>query len=429
VISLKKLLRKISIIIISICFITGCKSKDTTIKPVRKYMEAFGTMITFTMYDSKEINKVFPKLENYLENLYFLLDREHLYDNLNNLATINQNYGNGQEIVVDSLLIEALELSVELMKLTDGYFNIGIGALADTYKYYYYYDENNRWTEAERFSSFGIVQDDPSEEQIEEALSCTPTIDDLDNMLIINKESNSVIFNKISTCTDKIVSLSMGAIGKGFAVEKARNYVSTLTDKVFFINAGSSSMVTKGINPIKDRDTWNIDIQAPYPYSNFLSSDYSYQVGIKGDLAISTSGDTEQFYFISSGKDENDKDIIVKDEYGIELKRHHIINPKSGKPENYWNVITFISSSRADILDALTTASYSISSIEEIQTLISKIENRYNITIDYALQRAKTDKNENLYVSSYISESLQDKLLWFKDYLVIENKKEVDINE
>lgn len=426
---MKKLLNKISVLVISICMVTGCKSKDTTIKPIRKYMEAFGTMITFTMYDSDEIKKVFPKLEKYVENLYFLLDREHLYKDLNNLATINQNYGNEQEIEVDPILIEALELSIELMKLTDGYFNIGIGALADTYKYYYYYDENNKKIEAERFSSFGMVKDDPSSEITSEALSCTPTVSDLDNMLIIDKENNTVKFNKIDSCIDKRVSLSMGAIGKGFAMEKAKEYVSTLTDKVFFINAGSSSMVTKGINPLKDRDTWNVDIQAPYPYSNFLSSDYSYQVGIKGDLAISTSGDTEQFYFISSGKDENDKDIIVKDEYGIELKRHHIINPKSGKPENYWNVITFISSSRADILDALTTASYSISSIEEIQTLISKIENRYNITIDYALQRAKTDENDNLYVSSYISESLQDKLNWYKDYVVIENKKEVDENE
>lgn len=420
---MKKFFNKLTIILISTCLICGCKSKETTIKPVKKYMEAFGTMITFTMYDQKEIKKVFPKLQDYLENIYFLLDREHLYEGMNNLATINQSYGTGQKVVADELLIEALELSIELMKLTNGYFNIGIGALSDTYQYYYYY-EDNQLIEGDRFSSFGLVKEDPSSELINKALSCTPTIEDLDNMLVIDKQNNTVVFNKINSCVNNTVVLSMGAIGKGYAIEKAKSFVSSLTDKVFFINAGSSSMVTRGINPLKERDTWNIEIQSPYPYTNFLSSAYSYQIGIKGDLAISTSGDTEKFYFISEGKDEYDEDIIVKDEYGINLKRHHIINPLSGKPENYWNVITFISSSRADILDALTTASYSISSIEEIENLIDIIEERYNITIDYALQRAKTNLENQLYVSSYMSYSLQEKMNWLENYVIIENKKE-----
>ncbi len=420
---MKKFFNKLNTLFISLCLICGCSSKNETIKPIRKYMEAFGTMITFTMYDNKEIKKIFPKLEKYLENIYFLLDREHLYNDLNNLATINQNYGNGQEIIVDELLIEALELSIELMKLTNGYFNIGIGALSDTYQYYYYY-EDNQLIESDRFSSFGLVREDPSTTQVEKALSCTPKVEDLDKMLVINKSNNSVIFNKIDSCKDNNVVLSMGAIGKGFAIEKAKEYVSSLTNKVFFINAGSSSMVTRGTNPLKERNTWNIEIQSPYPYTNFLSTAYSYQIGVEGDLAISTSGDTEKFYYLSSGKDDDGNDIIVKDEYGINLKRHHIINPLSGKPENYWNVITFISSSRADVLDALTTASYSIGSIEEIITLIERIENYYHISIDYALQRAKTSTENQLYVSSYMSEGLQERMNWFKDYVIIENKKE-----
>ena len=65
------------------------------------------------------------KVEEYLKKTYYLLDKEMFYNGVINLATINSKYGSGEEIVVDSILYNALKLGVELTIITDGYFNIG----------------------------------------------------------------------------------------------------------------------------------------------------------------------------------------------------------------------------------------------------------------------------------------------------------------
>lgn len=418
------MIKRIICLCLSLFMLCSCfesKSNDNDeIVPVTRHVdeEIFGTDVSFTMYNSKSIKKIFPDVQRYLKKLYYLLDREHLYDEMNNLATININYGSGEEIVVDPLLYNALKLGVELTILTDGYFNIGAGALADTWQYYYYEEDGERY-EGDRFSKLGLVSEDPSEENIDAALACTPSVDDYSNMLVFNDDTYGITFNAISSCT-RGVMLTLGALGKGYAIEKTKEYVATLTDEVVFINAGSSSIVTSGINPLKERDTWNVALQSPYPFSFRSNTQYSLNIGVLGSMAISTSGDTEKYYFLDDGNDG-----YIVDEYGVTLKRHHIINPKTGYPMNYWNVITFVSSTRADILDALTTATYSLSSIEEVNDLIDVISEHYNIEIGYVLQRAKKNNDtDEYYVSTFISEDIQDDLISYKTYVVIENKKE-----
>jgi len=425
VILVKKLLKKLLYICLGTSVLIGCgnkKDKDDSITPVTKHVneEIFGTDVSFTMYNKSEIKKIFPDVQEYLKKLHYLLDRESLYAGVTNLASINQKYGSGEEIEVDPLLYDALKLGVELTKITDGSFNIGAGALSDTWEYYYFYDDNNVYREGERFSSYELTKEDPSVNMINAALACTPSVDDYDSLLVFNDDNYGITFNSLDGCSGGGVVLTLGALGKGYAVEKTKEYVKTLTDEIFFINAGSSSIVTNGTNPLEERDTWNVAIQSPYPFTKTFSTQYTFNVGFPSSMAISTSGDTEKFYFLDDGDNG-----YVKDQYGIPLKRHHIINPITGYPESYWNVLTFYSSTRADILDALTTAAYSIPTIEGIETLINNIEEEYNINIEYAIQRAKvnTENNES-YVSVWMSDYMQECLLTNKDYMVLENPKE-----
>ena len=422
---MKVTFKRLLYIFLSVTVLTGCsckKEEETGIIPQTKHVceEIFGTDVSFTMYNKKALKKVFPKVEEYLKKAYYLLDREMFYDGVINLATINSKYGSGEEIVVDPILYDALKLGVELSILTDGAFNIGAGALSDIWTYYYFYDESGEYREGERFSKYGFVKEDPSTSLINAALACTPTVEDYENMLVFNDSNYGITFNAIPTCSNNRDSLTLGALGKGYAIEKAKEYASTLTDEVFFINAGNSSIVTNGVNPLKERDTWNVSVQSPYPYTHGISTQYTFNVGFADSMAISTSGDTEKYYFLDDGNEG-----YVLDSYGLPLKRHHIINPKTGYPENYWNVLTFYSTTRADILDALTTAAYSIPTIEGIESLISAIENEYNISIDYAIQRGKknSDTNED-YVSVWMSEHMQDCIISQREYMILENKKE-----
>lgn len=421
---MKVTFKRLIYMLLCLVVVSGCsctkKEEDDGIVPYTKHVseEIFGTDVSFTMYNKKELKKIFPKVEEYLKKAYYLLDKEMFYNGVINLATINSKYGSGEEIVVDPILYNALKLGVELTLITDGYFNIGAGALSDIWEYYYFY-ENGELKEGERFSSYELTKEDPSTSIINAALACTPSVEDYETMLVFNDDNNGVTFNAIEGCSGAGVVLTLGALGKGYAIEIAKEYVQTLTDEVFFINAGNSSIVTNGQNPLVERDTWNVAIQSPYPYTRTFSTLYTFNVGFLGSMAISTSGDTEKFYFLDDGNEG-----YVLDEYGIPLKRHHIINPKTGYPENNWNVLTFYSSTRADILDALTTACYSIATIEEIELLISNIEEAYNIDIEYAIQRAKLNEEDKAYVSVWMSDYMQDCIISYKEYMVLENKKE-----
>ena len=121
---MKKMIKRIMCLSLSMFMLCACDGNkdDDKIIPVTRHVneEIFGTDVSFTMYKSSSIKKIFPQVQRYLKKLHYLLDRERLYDDINNLATINLNYGNGQEIVVDELLYDALKLGVELTELTNG---------------------------------------------------------------------------------------------------------------------------------------------------------------------------------------------------------------------------------------------------------------------------------------------------------------------
>lgn len=474
-------MKKILLKLISFCcvltLLVGCNSNTTKTKkgdPVSKWMEAFATNVQLLMYDEAELNKVSPKAKDYLNNIYHLLDKEESYEGLVNLKTINSLYGNENEIVVDEILYDALKLGVELTVLTDGNFNIGAGALADVWNYYYV-DIDGQLVKESRFSSLGFFHEDPTEYDIEGAMLCTPTAEELQNILVFNEQNSSIKFNKLDRCSGKVaiefetkyvvneikslinedlletldltgttneevvtaginyidgiistiddvtlkekaqgikatyttkvenrlqksVVLTLGALGKGYGIEKTKDYLTTITNKVFMLNAGSSSIVSSGGNP-KREGNWNISIrepsQAPYTPESLVFS-------MNGKIALSTSGDDEQFYY-HRDKDGN----IIYDEFGMKEKVHHIVNPNSGHPENNWNTITIIASTRADILDAITTACFSMSSIEDIQNMIEEVNELYDIDAQFIIQKAKKDVETNdVYVEVNVSEDV-----------------------
>ena len=135
-------------------------------------------------------------------------------------------------------------------------------------------------------------------------------------------EGNSISLKK------KGMSLNLGAIGKGFAVDQAIRELKKLGIKSGLINAGGD---LRAFGLITGKRPWHIGIQHPRKPEQIIVS-----LDIK-DKGIATTGDYQR-YFIKN-----------------KARYHHILNPQNGWPTNKTISATVVADTVMDA-DALSTA-------------------------------------------------------------------------
>lgn len=123
------------------------------------------------------------------------------------------------------------------------------------------------------------------------------------------------------------MSVHLGGIGKGYAVDRAVAMLRARGIEHFLIQSGGDIYAggTKNGRP------WRLGIQDPRGVANHIFADVALSDG-----AISTSGDYER-YFLRDG-----------------IRYHHILDPATGEPARGTRSVTIVAR-RAAIADALST--------------------------------------------------------------------------
>ncbi len=150
------------------------------------------------------------------------------------------------------------------------------------------------------------------------------------------------------------MKIGFGAIGKGYAANKAKAAMNAIPEVVGGVVNASGDLLSWGVS--SSPDGWRISIANPKNKNQpiaWLQTD---------DLAVVTSGDYEK-YFTSNGR-----------------RYAHIINPKTGYPTNGVASVTIICPD-AELADALATSVFVLGSIEGI-SLIDKLNQVECIIID-----------------------------------------------
>lgn len=351
------------------------KAKDGTM------VTPFNTIVSLRTFCQKDSNDIFPTFNTEIQRLHILFDRYNDFvdkdgNDIVNLKTINESYGSGNKLNVDQDIIDLLNSAIKLSEATEGYFNPTLGELIDVWNYRV--EDGIKYT---RFSPYCFDDIDPLSDAIETAKSKVIPYNELANYIVINDEDNTVEFKKYNNI-DKI-TISLGAIAKGYAVEKGKAIVD-LFNVSAMIDGGSSSSYGIGENPNPDRNYWLVGLASPY--KNFGSPTAIANLRFNGTYTLSVSGDYESCYKNSDG-----------------IIRHHILNPYSGYPENYYRVVSVKSTSRSDVLDGLSTALFSIESTEKVMEIVNKVEEQFNIEIPVLLEK-EIDK-ENKQIVLYLTES------------------------
>lgn len=290
------------------------------------YIDVFDTASQFIGYaDSEEIFKEQAELlKTELETYHKLYNIYTSYDGINNIRTINQNAGISP-VKVDQKIIDLLKFSINMYHETNGQVNIAMGSVLSIW-----HDYRTRATNEPDNARL------PSMEELENASLHM----DIDN-IIIDEEASTVYL------ADSEMSLDVGSIGKGYAVQKVVEYAIALGYDNLIINVGGNAYA---IGSRVDGSDWIMGIQNPDLESeNAVLTRVSYSDG-----CLVTSGDYQRYYTVDG------------------VNYCHIIDPDTLMPADYFHSVSIITtdSGRAD---ALSTALFCMS-YEEGVALVNQLE-------------------------------------------------------
>ncbi len=266
--------------------LASCKKEKGLQKFSDYSFEFFDTVSTITGYaESREAfdeiaSSAFAELQEYhrLYNIYYR------YEGMENLRTINDRTdGEHRTVTVDRRIIDLLLYAKELYALTDGNMNIAMGSVLSIWHQY---------------RTEGI--DDPENAELPpmERLLAASEHTDIAN-LVIDEEASTV------TLTDPKMTLDVGAIAKGYAVEMVAQSLEKRGISGYCLNVGGN-VRTIGKKP--DGSGWTVGLEDPLGGDNYIA-----YLTLTGQSLV-TSGSYQRYYLVNGER------------------YHHIIDPETLMP-------------------------------------------------------------------------------------------------
>lgn len=249
------------------------------------------------------------------------LDRQlsHYRDD-SDIARLNA-YGSREWVRVEPELFRLLETCAALTKRTRGAFDISAGALLDCWGFH-------RGT--------GRI---PSSDEIDLALAQSGM-----ERVLLRPEANLVHF------TAPQLALNLGAVGKGYALDRAAEALRFYGARSALLHGGLSTIIAVGAPP--DADAWQFIIRDPRDRAVILTT-----VGLR-DAALSSSGGYKQ-YVEADG-----------------MRYGHILDPRTGRPAEGVIAVSAVAACAAEA-DAMSTALFVLGPQEASDLVAAYPELRY----------------------------------------------------
>ncbi len=332
-------MKKATIIISVFCIICllfsfgGCEIKSMPHeKTLSNYFDTVSTIYSYAGDTEAKFSENCREIETILANYHKLFDIYKEYDGINNLCTVNKNAG-CEWTAVDRELIDFLLYAKGLYYTTKGEMNIMMGSVLSL------------WHTARENNAL------PDEASLVTASEFT-SID----LLEIDEENNRV------RIAHPEASVDVGAVGKGYATEKAAQYLKNKGINAYVLDIGGNIRIV-GNKP--DGSGWITGIKDPHDTSKFAEK------LIVANTSCVTSGDYERY--------------VEKD--GV--RYHHIIDKDTLYPAAHFSSVTVICED-SGLADALSTALFCMS-LDEGQALIDSLGKVEAIWVTKSGEKHATD--------------------------------------
>ncbi|MBQ7645423.1 MAG: FAD:protein FMN transferase [Spirochaetales bacterium] len=273
-------------------------------------------MSSYALDKEEEFNQNAAEVNTVLEHWHRLLDIYNEYEGMSNLCTVNRLAG--QAVKVDPDLIAFVKYAKDMCDLTKGEMDISLGAVLKL------------WHDA----SIAEKPYVPAEDALAEAAKHTGF-----DLVEIDESAGTLCL------TDPLASLDAGALGKGYAAERAAELLSKKGVTGYGLNLGGN---IRFLGSKADDSPFTVGIRDPLNPENLAVT-----LNLS-DCSCVTSGDYER-YFTVDGK-----------------RYCHIIDKDTLMPASYFTSVSVICKD-SGMADALTTALFCMS-FEDGFALISSLE-------------------------------------------------------
>jgi thiamine biosynthesis lipoprotein len=276
---------------------------------------AMGTTVDLLIYAAgpEEASQLFELAFQEIERVEAALSS---YRPTSEISRINAAADQGP-VTTDPEVFRLLERALEHSRLTDGAFDITVAPLVEVWGF---------------SGGQGEWPRDESLQAAREKVGWT--------YVQLDAVNRSIRFSHPD------VELDLGAIGKGYALDRAATVLRGQGVQSALLGAGQSSFLAIGVPPGKQG--WTIRVTDPDNPDRALSS------VVLGDRALSTSG-SDQKFFERGGR-----------------RYSHIIDPRTGEPVVGMRQVTVLAETAADA-DALSTGLF-VSGTVQAWELVRKVD-------------------------------------------------------
>ena len=260
-----------------------------------------------------------------------LYDIYNDYDGVTNIKTINDHAGIAP-VTVDDKILGMLELAQTMYDTTGGKLNIALGSVL------------NIW---HNYREAALADDNDSNNQLptQEELDAAAQHCDIAN-LIIDEDAKTVYL------ADPAMSLDVGSVGKGSAVEQAAQAAEArgLTSALISVGGNLRAIGTK-----PNGSQWVGGVENPWNSSEVYTTDSSTVAAVKmSDLSLVTSGDYQRYYVVDG------------------VRYHHLIDPATLWPAAYFDGVSVLAPD-SGVADCLTTGLFCLP-LEEGRQLVESLD-------------------------------------------------------
>ena len=306
-----------TVLILIAVLAAGCGQKPKNRYTV-SFLSLFDTVTSIVGYaeDEASFNRETNRIHDELEIYDHLYDIYQEYPGMVNLRTINLHPG--ETITVDQRIIDLLVWAREADSFSNHRVNAMLGSVLSL------------WHDAREKALLNPEDASLPDENLLRAAAGHTGFD----LIEIDEENRTV------RITDEQALLDVGALAKGYAVQR----ICESTPEGYLLSVGGNVAVT---GPKPDGTSWTIGIQDP----DADVEAYLHKISLTKGSAV-TSGDYQRYYVVDG------------------ITYHHIIDPDTLFPGTKWRAVSVITED-SGLGDALSTALFLMDQ-EEGQRLLEQ---------------------------------------------------------
>jgi thiamine biosynthesis lipoprotein len=297
-----------------------------------EFFDTFDTHVSFTAFakDEAEFERYTNVVHDEMRRLHRLFDIYHGYDGLVNLKTVNEAAGTAPMRVAPDIAA-LLEIAKAACEDTGGAVNAALGPVLAI------------WHERREKAAGGASAPSDLVPSLAELQAAAVHVSARD--ILIDRENSTVLLRHPD------MRLDVGAIAKGYAVQKAVERVREAGLRSGLLNAGGNVAVIGA--PLDGRAAWRIGVRAPGAdrLEDENASEILDIISLSDGSAVTSGND--QRYFTAGGR-----------------RWHHIIDPETLFPAEGVTSVTVLHPNSTDA-DILSTAAF-ILPLDKARALLAK---------------------------------------------------------